>query len=89
MGKGAPSECKIKFLHASSMNLKFKQNDPPLFAGNKKRADKQHGMDADDDAGWMTGPIGQAPGEEMDTKEAGAGDDAPAAAPSLKEHPGM
>jgi len=45
-------------------------------------------MDTDGDAGWMTGPIGEAPGEEMDTREAGV--DAPVAAPSShSEPPGM
>ncbi|KAG7672046.1 hypothetical protein NADE_000289 [Nannochloris sp. 'desiccata'] len=52
-------------------------------------------MDADGDAGWMTGPIGEAAGEEMDTREAGIGVDAPVAAPSfhsgapgIKQKPG-
>lgn len=49
-------------------------------AGKKKKlALKAAAMDADDGAGWTTGPFGDA-GEGMDTREAGAGagPDAPA-----------
>ena len=43
-------------------------------------------MDADGDSGWMTGPIGEAAAEEMDTRDAGVGDgvDAATDAPSFR-----
>jgi hypothetical protein len=50
-------------------------------------------MDADGDSGWVTGPIGEAAAEEMDTRDAGVGDgvDAATDAPKvigIKQKPG-
>jgi hypothetical protein len=72
-------------LHACPFEI-LNKFDPSHIAGNKKKVkNAQHAMDADDDAGWMTGPIGEAAGEEMDTREAADiadGVDAAASAPA-------
>jgi hypothetical protein len=90
MGKGAKVEL-VAILFACICNLIFKNsyNRLTLNAGNKKKANKQHGMDADDDAGWMTGPTGEGAGEEMDTREAGVVSGADAAPSFHSKAPGM